>query len=118
MISTLRRELFDRLLIIDEHRLRQMLTEYVRRYNTARPHRALSQLAPTQARTWPPGINLAEHRIRRKQVLGGLTHEYRIAASPPDSCRLSPQEAGHRHGRVFVPTGRGSPCRRSRRAPR
>jgi hypothetical protein len=28
----------------------------------------------------PPEINLAEHRIRRKQVLGGLTHEYQIAA--------------------------------------
>ncbi len=28
----------------------------------------------------PPQINLAEHRIRRKQVLGGLTHEYQIAA--------------------------------------
>ena len=28
----------------------------------------------------PPKINLAEHRIRRKQVLGGLTHEYQIAA--------------------------------------
>jgi hypothetical protein len=25
-------------------------------------------------------INLAEHRIRRKQVLGGLIHEYQIAA--------------------------------------
>jgi len=25
-------------------------------------------------------INLAEHQIRRKQVLGGLTHEYQIVA--------------------------------------
>jgi putative transposase len=80
MIGTLRRELFDRLLIVNEHHLRQVLTEYLRHYNTARPHRALSQLTPTQARTWPPEINLAEHRIRRKQVLGGLTHEYQVAA--------------------------------------
>ena len=28
----------------------------------------------------PAPINLAEHPIRRKQVLGGLTHEYQIAA--------------------------------------
>ena len=28
----------------------------------------------------PREINLAEHRIRRQQVLGGLTHEYQIAA--------------------------------------
>jgi hypothetical protein len=30
--------------------------------------------------TRPPQINLAEHRICRKQILGGLTHEYQIAA--------------------------------------
>ena len=26
------------------------------------------------------GLYLAEHQIRRKQILGGLTHEYQIAA--------------------------------------
>jgi putative transposase len=56
-----------------------VLTEYLLHYNTARP-RALGQLAPGQAHTRPPPINLAEHRIRRKQVLGGLTSEYQIAA--------------------------------------
>jgi putative transposase len=80
MIGTLRRELLDRLLIINEHQLRRVLTEYLQHYNTARPHRALGQLAPAQAHTRPPEINLAEHRIRRKQVLSGLTHEYQIAA--------------------------------------
>jgi transposase InsO family protein len=80
MIGTLRRELPDRLLIISEHHLRQALTEYLHHYNTARPHRALDQLAPAQARGRPPEINLAEHRIHRKQVLGGLTSEYQIAA--------------------------------------
>ena len=58
-----------------------MLTEYLRHNNTARPHRALGQLTPAQADTYPPEpVNLAEHRIRRKQVLSGLTHEYYIAA--------------------------------------
>ena len=80
MIGTLRRELFDRLLIVNEHHLRQVLTDYLRHYNAARPHRALGQLAPAQAHTRPPEINLAEHRIRRRQVLGGLIHEYQIAA--------------------------------------
>jgi putative transposase len=80
IIGTLRLELSDRLLIVNEHHLRQVLTEYLRHYNTARPYRALGQLAPAQAHTRPPEINLAEHRIRRKQVLGGLTHEYQIAA--------------------------------------
>ena len=81
MIGTLRRELFDRLLIVNEHHLRRVLTEYLRHYNTARPHRALGQLAPAQADTGPPKpANLAEYQIRRKQVPGGLTHEYQIAA--------------------------------------
>jgi len=80
IIGTLRRELLDRLLIVNEHHLRRVLTEYLRHYNTARPHRALGQLAPAQAGCRPPQINLAEHRIRRRQVLGGLTYEYQIAA--------------------------------------
>src|SRR5712691_1801166 len=80
MIGTLRREVFDRLLIVNEHHLRRVLTDYLRHYNTARPHRALGQIAPAQAHTRPPQINLAERRIRRRQVLGGLTHEYQIAA--------------------------------------
>jgi putative transposase len=80
IIGTLRRELFDRLLIVNEHHLRRVLTEYLRHYNTARPHRALGQLAPAQAHARPPEINLAEHRIRRRHVLGGLTREYHIAA--------------------------------------
>ena len=50
IIGTLRRELLDRLLIVNEHHLRQVLTEYLRHYNTARPHRALGQLTPAQAR--------------------------------------------------------------------
>jgi putative transposase len=81
VIGTLRREVFDRLLIVHEHHLRLLLTEYLRHYNTARPHRALGQLAPAQAETRPPEpINLAGHQIRRKQVLGGLINEYQIAA--------------------------------------
>jgi transposase InsO family protein len=80
IIGTLRREVLDRLLIGNEHHLRQVLTEYLLHYNTARPHRALGQLAPDQAHTQPPQVNLAEHRIRRKQVLSGLTSEYVIAA--------------------------------------
>ena len=81
LIGTLRRELLDRLLIVNEHHLHRVLTEYLRHYNTVRPHRALAQLTPAQADACPPEpANLAEHRIHRKQVLSGLTHEYYIAA--------------------------------------
>jgi hypothetical protein len=55
--------------------------EYLLHYNEARPHRSLGQLTPAQGGTRPPEpVNLAEFRIRRKQVLGGLTHEYYVAA--------------------------------------
>ncbi len=54
IIGTLRRELFDRLLIVNERHLRRVLAEYLLHYNTARPHRGLGQLAPAQADTRPP----------------------------------------------------------------
>jgi transposase InsO family protein len=60
MIGTLRRELFDRILIVDERRLRRIISIYLHHFNTARPHRTLGQLAPAQAETHPPRvINLA-----------------------------------------------------------
>ena len=81
VIGELRRELFDRMLIVNEEHLRRTLTNYLAHRNEARPHRALGQLTPAQAETGPPvPVNLADYRIRRKAVLGGLTHEYQIAA--------------------------------------
>jgi putative transposase len=81
IVGTLRRELLNQMLIVNEHHLRRVLTEYLLHYNEARPHRSLGQLTPAQADTHPPEpVNLAEHRIRRKQILGGLTREYYIAA--------------------------------------
>jgi putative transposase len=51
IIGTLRRELLDRMLIVNEHHLRRALTEYLQHYNAARPHRCLGQLTPAQAET-------------------------------------------------------------------
>jgi putative transposase len=63
MTGTLRREVFDRLLILDERHLRQVLTEYLQHYNTARPHRTLHQLAPAEAGTPPPLRRLSAKRV-------------------------------------------------------
>jgi transposase InsO family protein len=49
MIGTLRRELLDRILILNERHLRWILTIYLHHFNTARPHRTLGQLTPVQA---------------------------------------------------------------------
>jgi putative transposase len=81
MIGTPRRELLDRVLVINEHHLRRILATYLHHFNTARPHRTLGQLTPAQAETQPPHvINLADHQVRRTPILDGLTNEYRTAA--------------------------------------
>jgi Integrase core domain len=94
IIGTLRRELFDRLLIVNERHLRQVLNEYLLHYNTARPHRALGQLAPTQTGTRPPEINLAEHRIHRNK---SSADSHTSTRSPPNSLQTryrKPQVTG------------------------
>jgi transposase InsO family protein len=48
LIGTLRRELFDRVLVVNERHLRRILTIYLSHFNAARPHRTLAQLTPTQ----------------------------------------------------------------------
>jgi hypothetical protein len=81
MIGTLRRELLDRILIVNELHLRRILIIYLQHFNTSRSHRTLGQLAPAQAETQPPHlINLADQQIRRRPILGGLTSEYLITA--------------------------------------
>jgi transposase InsO family protein len=81
MIGTLRRELLDKILIVNERHLRRILTDYLHHFNAARPHQALAQLTPAQAETQPPHvINLAGHQVRRRPILDGLTSEYHIAA--------------------------------------
>jgi putative transposase len=51
MIGTVRREVPGRLLIINERHLNRVLTEYLRHYNTARPHRTpWSARAPSSRR--------------------------------------------------------------------
>jgi putative transposase len=81
MIGTLRRELFDKILIVNERHLRQILTVYLHHFNTTRPHRTLGQLAPVYTETQPPPvINLADHQVHRRPILHGLTSEYHLAA--------------------------------------
>ncbi|MHB1553247.1 MAG: integrase core domain-containing protein [Acidimicrobiales bacterium] len=81
VIGTIRRECLDRMFILGRRHLEAVLTEYVEHYNAHRPHRSLSQRAPCTVDT-PPAligdVDLA--RLRRTDRLGGLIHEYRIAA--------------------------------------
>jgi hypothetical protein len=80
MIGTPRRELLDRILIVNERQLRPVVTVYLSNFNAARPHRSLNQLAPVQVENRPPEpIDLAGHQVRRRPILGGITSEYHCA---------------------------------------
>jgi hypothetical protein len=45
-----------------------------------RPHRSLGQRSPQQQTEPAPTTLVAPHRVRRRDRLGGLVHEYELAA--------------------------------------
>jgi putative transposase len=77
-IGTVRRELLDRILIVNRRHLEHVLTEYVAHFNQHRPHRALHHAAPL--RPLPPPASPPDLHLRRRDRLGGLIHEYTQAA--------------------------------------
>jgi transposase InsO family protein len=72
-VGSVRRELLDRTLIMNERHLRKILTEYETHFNEHRPHRALNQASPLRA--LPDPID-ADIKVTRRDRLGGLLHEY------------------------------------------
>ena len=77
-IGTVRRELLDRILIINRQHLTAVLTEYVAHFNDHRPHRALNQAAPPKS--LPPPPSPTQCHLRRRDRLGGLIREYALVA--------------------------------------
>jgi transposase InsO family protein len=79
-IGSVRHELTDRMLILNEGHLARVLTEYETHFNTHRPHRSLRQRPPKPENQTPGVAPAADTTIRRTTVLGGLINEYRTAA--------------------------------------
>jgi putative transposase len=81
-IGSARRECLDRLLIFTRHQLERVLRVYVRHYNEQRPHRALELQAPDpHMKPSTRGQPAATAAVRRRDLLGGLIHEYEAAAA-------------------------------------
>jgi putative transposase len=77
-VGTLRRELLDRMLIVNQRQLHHAITEYVDHFNGHRPHRSLGQAAPL--RPLPDPVSGHPIHVLRRDRLGGLVHEYAQAA--------------------------------------
>jgi putative transposase len=81
-VRTCRAELLDRALIVNQAHLLHALREYEAFYNEHRPHRALRAAAPLCPLPQPitEARQLDRLRIRRRDRLGGILHEYQHAA--------------------------------------
>ena len=78
-VGSVRRECLDRLLILGRRHLHHVLVAYVRHFNEHRPHRALGQRPPLSAEQPLADVIVLDH-LRRRDLLGGLIHEYQLAA--------------------------------------
>lgn len=78
-VRTVRGECLDWTLVLGRRHLERVLREYVAHYNANRPHRGLDLRppdAPLNLPSRPPDVS----DVRKRDVLGGLVHEYEFAA--------------------------------------
>ena len=78
-VRTVRTECLDWMLILGRRHLERVLSVYVMHYNLERPHRGLALATPISpiGRAEPAAI---APPVRRRDLLGGLIHEYSRAA--------------------------------------
>jgi len=74
VIGTLRRQCLDHVIVLNEQHLSSVLAEFVRSYNTERPHRTLHLETPE------PRVRPAIGPVHSRPVLNGLHHIYERAA--------------------------------------
>jgi len=78
-VGTVRRECLDWTLIRGRRHLAAVLNTYLEHYNAHRPHRGLALASPIPRAQAPPTPPPLEH-LRRRDLLGGLIHEYKLVA--------------------------------------
>lgn len=80
LVGTLRRELFDHVLVYNEAHALALLCEYAEHYNEHRPHQSRRQQPPAHPMQPTPATDLNSHHIRRRWVVGGLINEFQQVA--------------------------------------
>jgi transposase InsO family protein len=78
-VRTVRSECLDHVLVYGRRHLDRVLRVYVSHYTEQRPHRGLDLATPAGMHVPPTGGSRGT-QVARKEVLGGLIHEYRWAA--------------------------------------
>ena len=89
-VGRVRSDCLDWTVIWNEAQLRRVLTEYLRHYNAARPHRSLDLQPPrpvSRLALVEPGTDGSS--VERVDVLGGLIHEYRRAVRTGSTAGLA-----------------------------
>ena len=79
LVKTLRHEVHDWTLILGRRHLDRVLASYASHYNVERPHRGIELRVPDQQSHVEPVEIVPE--IRRRDLLGGLIHEYYAVAA-------------------------------------
>ncbi len=79
-VRTIRSDCLDRILILGRRHLEAVLHVYTKHYNEHRPHRALQLAPPDGGNSTADGNAHATAGLRRRDLIGGLIHEYRRAA--------------------------------------
>jgi len=82
LIGGLRREVLDHVLILGRGHLVDVLRQYAAHHNSHRPHRGLGLRRPHDVyRPIPSPGPARPEAIRRREILGGLIHEYHARAA-------------------------------------
>jgi transposase InsO family protein len=78
-VRTVRADCLDWMLVLGRRHLERVLRTYTTHYNEATPHRGLDLKTPEPRPGSLPSPALGE-RVRMHDLLGGLIHEYELAA--------------------------------------
>ncbi len=79
-VRTVRAECLDWLLIMNRRHLERVLRVFVDHYNTHRPHRSLDLAPPEPSEQKTRAVRPPTAAVERRVRLGGLIHEYNLAA--------------------------------------